>query len=234
MKRIVSIEDLPVIADFVIVSLRRDLANFSTYSPKFNDSYLDVFEGKIAKVKSVIAGKIFTKELSKVTINLKDAVGELRPKLNKIEGYVKMADKSLSTTIVGFGISAVRQPLNRGNVEGVTKTLGDLLHIIENNRNVLSEQGLSDEMVNVLRNAREEIERLNNLQNQIISQRAIAVEENSAVFDDLWKTISETLTAGRSLYKGVDAARIKDYTLTELEKKLKSRASGGKKESTAE
>jgi hypothetical protein len=234
MKRNVSIEDLPVVADFVIVCLKRDLADFSAYSPKFDERYLDVFAGKTATVKSVIAGKIFTKELSKVTINLKDAVSELRPKLNKIEGYVKMAGKSLSTTVAGFGISAVRQTANRGNVEGVTKALGDLLHSIENNRNMLSEQGLSDETVNALRNARDEIERLNNLQNQVISQRAIAVEENAAVFDDLWETISETLTAGRSLYKGIDVARIKDYTLTELKKRTKSRAGSGKKETTAE
>jgi hypothetical protein len=233
MKIDVSIENLPVAADFVSESLQRDLADFSAYSPKFNDDYLIVFKEKIAAVKSVVAGKIFTKELSKATADLKDALGKLRPMLNKIEGYAKMAGKSLTTTVTGFGISAVRQPLNRGNVEGVTKALGDLFHSIENNRNVLSEQGLSDETVNALRNAHEEIGRLNKLQNQIVSRRAIAVEENTAVFGDLWETLSETLTAGRSLYKGVDAARIKDYTLAELKKRMKS-GTGKKMEATGE
>jgi hypothetical protein len=234
MKMNINIEDLPVTADFLTVSLRRDLPAFSAYSHKFDEAYLNALEEKTLVVKSVIAGKIFTKELAKVTINLKDALGELRPALNKIEGYVKMAGKGLTTTVAGFGISAVRQPLNRGNVEGVAKALGDLLHSIENNRNVLLEQGLNDETVDALRNAREEIERLNKLQNKIISQRAIAVEENAAVFANLRETISEILTAGRSLYKGVDAARLKDYTLTELKKRMKSRAGGGTKETTAE
>ncbi|MDR1864786.1 MAG: hypothetical protein LBR08_04355 [Bacteroidales bacterium] len=74
MKIAVDIKDLPVAADFVMESLRRDLSDFSAYSPKFTNGYLNVFGGKTSAVKSVVAGKIHTKELGKVTVDLKNAL----------------------------------------------------------------------------------------------------------------------------------------------------------------
>jgi hypothetical protein len=216
-----STEEIPVVASFVCISLRRDLADFARFSSKFNENYLNIFEEKIKIVNEVVSGKIYTQELVKITSDMRGAMSELRPMLNKVEGYVKMAGKNLTTTVSGFGISEVRKPLNRGNVEKTLKSLGDMFYNIEVNRSILSEQGFNAETENQLREIRDKISRLNQMQNQIISQRAIAVEDNATTFNALWEVVSETLIAGRSLYKGVDAARMKDYTITELKKRVK-------------
>ncbi|MDR0603803.1 MAG: hypothetical protein LBG80_05815 [Bacteroidales bacterium] len=230
MKLPLSIEALSVVASFLKVSLERDMLNFSAYSNKFDNNYLIVLEDKIKAVSEIVSGKIYTQELAKTTSELKDAMSEVRPILNKIEGYVKMSGKKLTTKVSGFGISAVRHPLNRSNVEGVIQTLGDVLHNIEVNRAVLSEQGMNNEIETTLSGIRDKINNLNNLQNQIISQRAIAVEENAAVFDDLCTTIKEILIAGQSLYKGTDKARIKDYTLSNLKKRVHTTSHKDKEE----
>jgi hypothetical protein len=230
MKLPLKIETVPVVGDFLKVSLERDMADFSAYSSKFNNNYVGDLSIKIRAAHDVVSGKIYTKELAKTTSELKDTMLGVRPILNKIEGYVKMSGKQLTTTVSGFGISAVRSSLNKGNAEGLIQTIGDVLHNIDVNRAVLSEQGLNKETEVALHDLRDKITNLNNLQNQIISQRAIAVKENEAIFDDLCTTIKEILTVGQSLYKGVDKARIKDYTLSNLKKRVQYTSHKGDKE----
>ena len=41
-------EELPVICGFVASSLERDLASFETFSPVFNQAYIEGFKTKIA------------------------------------------------------------------------------------------------------------------------------------------------------------------------------------------
>ncbi|MDR2407274.1 MAG: hypothetical protein LBE13_04065 [Bacteroidales bacterium] len=230
MKLPLRIEAVPAVGSFLKVSLERDIQDFLAYSNKFDNNYIVGFDNKIKAAHEVVSGKIYTKELAKTTSELKSTMSEVRPVLNKIEGYVKMSGKQLTTTVSGFGISAARYSLNRGNAEGLIQALGDLLHNIDVNRAVLSEQGLSKEIEVTLSDMREKINSLNTLQNQIISQRAIAVEENAAVFDDLCSTMKEILTAGQSLYKGVDKARMKDYTLSNLKKRVQYTPHKGDKE----
>jgi hypothetical protein len=230
MKLPLKIEEVSVVGGFLKNNVNRDMADFAAYSSKFNDKYLVILDDKIKAVNEVVSGKIYTKELSKTTSELKETMLNLRPVLNKIEGYVKLSGKQLTTTGQGFGIGVVRQQLNRGNAEGVIQALGDVLHNIEVNRAILSEQGLNKEIEITLSDMRNKIVSLNNLQNQIVSQRAISVEANTAVFDDLCTTIKEILTVGQSLYKGVDKARVKDYTLSNLKKRMNTTSTKGNKE----
>jgi hypothetical protein len=40
------------------------------------------------------------------------------------------------------------------------------------------------------------------------------------LFNDLWKTLSPVFETGKALYRGVDEAKLKDYTVTQLVKRI--------------
>ncbi|MDR2139304.1 MAG: hypothetical protein LBP50_07140, partial [Tannerella sp.] len=64
------------------------------------------------------------------------------------------------------------------------------------------------------------IDALNVKQNELESRRNRATEEDIDVFNDLWLALQPVLETGRALYRGVDAAKLKDYTIAQLKKRL--------------
>jgi hypothetical protein len=222
-------EELPVITGFVVDSLERDLNDFSAFSPKFNTAYLGELKSKLLGIELIFTGKKFTAELKKVTSNLNEVVASLRPRLNQIEGYVKLAGSALTTETSGFGVSAVRKPLNRGNVEGILAASNLLLHNIAINEHKLAEQGLSPDTTRAFLRLVTTIDSLNREQNRLAGQRAVEIEMHLEQFNDLWEMLSEVLVVGRSLYKGVDSVRLKDYTMAWLRKRVNAELSGVQK-----
>ncbi len=60
-------EELPVIGNKVLFSFKRDQADFSGYSPKFNSNYATELEGKIQTVFDLTVPKSETVQLKVIT-----------------------------------------------------------------------------------------------------------------------------------------------------------------------
>ncbi|MDR0843669.1 MAG: hypothetical protein LBN71_00470 [Tannerella sp.] len=66
----------------------------------------------------------------------------------------------------------------------------------------------------------EKINALNVKQNELESVRNRLTKESIEIFNDLWKLLQPVFETGKALYRGVDAARLKDYTLSQLLKRI--------------
>jgi hypothetical protein len=63
-------EELPVICRYALPYLKRDLADFATFSPVFNDDYVEKFTAKINLVDELVLPNIEINELKKITKRL--------------------------------------------------------------------------------------------------------------------------------------------------------------------
>lgn len=209
-------EEVPVIAGFILQSFTTDLAVFTDFSPMFDEAYAQKIGAKRTYCLELERSDIKIQRLKMVTEQLLGTERGLRPVLNKLEGYVKLAADGLDVPADSFGVSAVRNAINRGNDEGILSSLQTLQKNIARNLAALEAKGLKPEVAETLATTATEIDRLNNKQNSLMNERNQTTAANVKDYNELWSLITSVCEAARSLFKGVDEAKLKQYTITAL------------------
>jgi hypothetical protein len=217
------IEDLPVIGEFVLNSLRRDIADFNDFSSMFTPDFLKTIEMKINSCKGFISSSGITKELKKVTQDLYYKSNILRLKINMLEGYFKLGANDLDVLVEDVGFKSVRNNITRHNTEGVLSNMQMIMTIVERNQSVLKSKGLKPKMIKNIEEQIHEINELNMIQNEMISKRNRLTEKNIGMFNDLWTSLQPVLKTAKAIYRGVDEAKLKDYTVAQLVKRINAR-----------
>jgi hypothetical protein len=215
-----SISDLPVVGEFLLESMSRDINDFSGYSPMFTTAYSDGVRAKIVTCRGLTRAWTFIKELKTVTDKLYTGINALRVLLNPVEGYVKLAAASLDVAVADVGLKEVRKSIDKGNAETLVVAVADLLSTLRRNLSALQAVGLQESQLDAIEQQTLAINALNVKQNELESERNRVTEQNIDVFNDLWLSLQPILETGKALYRGVDEAKLKDYTLTQLEKRL--------------
>jgi hypothetical protein len=214
------LEDVPTIAAFIIDRLEEDLDDFNAFSTIFNPAYIASVRGKIDICKDLISSSSVAKELKSVTQKISDDSGRLRVKLNALEGYLKLAATELDITVTDVGIKTVRNAITRGNTEGVTANIRQLLAAVKRNSTVLETKGLNPDLLSEIETQTQEIETLNVKQNDLISTRNRLTEKNTETFNDLWKSLQPIMETAKAIYRGVNPTKLKDYTVLQLQKRI--------------
>jgi hypothetical protein len=226
-------EEVPAIAGFVNESLIHDLIQFREYSPEFNDEFVAQFNTKRNYCLELESSDITTKRLKAITTQLVKKEKGLRPLLNKLEGYLNLAGSALDIPAESFGIKAVRDAINKSNDEGVIASMQTVLKNIKRNNTVLLAKGLKQELTDSLSATVTEIDLLNIEQNKLTNERNNATASNIKDYNELWDMLSTVCATARSLYRGVDELKLKEYTVTELLKRVNAEGPNSKGDSEA-
>jgi hypothetical protein len=227
------IEDLPTIARFLLSSYLKDLDDFHNYSPVFTIEYLSPIEVKITICEELISSSVVIKELKTVTIQLYAKSKNLRIKLNALEGYLKLTASELDVTVEDVGLRSVRTNISNGNTEGLILNVQKVLAAVVRNQAVLEAKGMKPELIDEIKNQAQEIKLLNVRQNDLISDRNRMTKLNVELFNDLWDGLQPILKTATAIYRGVDNVKLKDYTISQLLKRINN-VGGTKKTSEAE
>lgn len=215
------VEELPIIGGFIVSNAEKDLADFSSFSPLFTSEYLDGIKKKVSDCQKIMSSSVVTKELKAVTEKLTDTYNNiLRIALNQLEGYLNLAGKELDIATKDFGLKAVRSSIANGNVEGIIANMQKVIVPVKRNEAVLSSKGMSAELTDKLEEITKEINALNLKQNELMSDRSRLTDENLNLFNDLWESLQPILKTGQALYKGIDPVKLKDYTVSQLIKRV--------------
>jgi len=214
------VEELFFIVEFVLQSFDRDVDDFVKYSSMFEGDTQGIVREKLTKCKNVVFSSSVAKQLKAATERLKSTMTGIRKPLNIVEGYLRLAENKLDISIKDMGLSEVRKKINNGNVEGVIISLHNFIESIERNMGVLEEVGMSDDRVRDLRTIVNKLNQINLEQNELIGQRNSLTAENLKMFNDLWSSIQPTIKTGVALYRGTDPIKLKDYTITQLVKRM--------------
>lgn len=217
-------EELPVLCNFAVFSLKRDLANFTAFSPKFKQEYITAFETKIASVSEIIMPKSETLDLKTITARLYTTMDGLIDPINRVTGYLKLAKSKLKITAADFGFADLRKNINAKNAEGVIANLRTVNTNLTKNAALLTEQGLTPELASRFTDASASIAPDNQKQYEIMSRRANIVQNNIGLFNSLYEQLVEILTVGKILYKATDTVKAQEYSFTTLKKKVATAA----------
>jgi len=224
------VEELFFISEFVMQSYKRDIEDFERFSPVFSHELVDVIREKLEKCKGVIFSSVIIKQLKATTEKLEKTLSELRKPLNLLEGYLKLAEKDLDIPVKSMGLHEIRKQISLKNTEGVVICMYKLLTPVERNINALIEVGMNETLLEELRKINQIISSLNVEQDELMSQRNQLTEENMVLFNELWDSFQPILKTAQALYKLDNPVKMKDYTITQLLKKLNKEQGKNKKE----
>jgi hypothetical protein len=214
------IEDMPVIGEFLLNSVKKDMDDFSKFSSIFTPEYLTTVETKINACKDLISSSTITKELKSVTRQTYDKSKGLRVKLNILEGYLKLGSDGLDVAIEDVGLKNVRNDISRSNIEGLIANMQKTLTVVKRNKSLLATKGLKEELITDIETQIVEIRALNTRQNDLISDRNRLTKENISIFNDLWDSLQPIVKTAKAIYRGVDDVKLKDYTIAQLMKRI--------------
>jgi uncharacterized protein YeeX (DUF496 family) len=216
-----SSEELPVIGDFVSLNVKRDLVDFTAFSPKFDSNYVLTFDAEIKTCSELVSSKEETAKSKVITTHMYSTMDSLTGLANNLSIYIKMAKADIPISIADFGIPALRKDVHRRNAEGVLKNLHILNNCILQYKDALTKQGLSDAVISAFAAAAVSIRDDNRKQYELVSNRKELVQNNMELFNGLYAKIIEICQVGKALYKGKDEKKVKDYTFSELMKQVR-------------
>jgi len=216
------IEELPTLAQFSIDSYTRDKTDFMAYKPaKYVPGYVIDLTAKKDAVSAVVNPKQLTAEMALITLRLITNIFLLRPLLDRLEGYVRDAS-GLTVLPKNFGISEVRKKIASDDQEGLDGALNYLEGNITNNMAALTAVGYTAAQEGQLTGLHTQINQDNAAQNAKLSQRALLVQQNMGIINELAKMLKDLWADGKSLYKSSDKVKVKDYTNSQLINRIRA------------
>ncbi|MDR1678275.1 MAG: hypothetical protein LBR81_00655 [Prevotellaceae bacterium] len=212
------VEELPVAGEFLLQSVNRDLSDFKDFSPVFTEEYLRNIEKEVAECREMVNASVLDRELKLATGRLKEKCTGLRVLLNKLEVYLLLSDKELTVTANDFRLKELRYAISKKNVEVVLAVMRRLLLLAKQNIKVLVKKGMTKEVILELQGMHAEINSLNMQQKELLKERSAL--RNRKQFYDLWESLQVLLKTGQAMYKEIDVEKLKDYTMTQLVKRV--------------
>ena len=213
-------EDLPVIAGFAIQSLETDKADFIDYSPVYDGDFIPDAKTKQKECSELVKQEDVLKRQKKVTQEINISLKSLRNDINKTEGYLLLGANQLDISVADFGLADIRLNISKNNVEGVCSDIQSLVVKLKRNEAILTAKGMKTALLDDLTAKGEKLDKLNLNQNDFKNKRSRTASDNIKIFNELWDILNMILDGGRSLYRTTDKVKYKEYTLSQLKKRV--------------
>jgi hypothetical protein len=214
-------EELPIISGFVALSLERDLASFTGYSPVFDQPYLDGYKASITAVQELVAPKSETVELKLINEHTYSVCDGLIDPINHLEGYIQLAGASVPMSATDFGLVKLRKSARTHEVESVLPLLLTIDANITKYYAQLTAKGLTGPLKAKFLDARTALADDKNKRYTLVSSRAALVQNNMGMLNALNAKMVEICDIGKILFKQTDKAKLKDYTFAQLMKQVR-------------
>ncbi len=215
-------EEVPVIAGYVLNSIRVDLADFQNFSSMYSEESITSVEAQKNVCSELIKSSAITGQLKLITQQLNEKANTLRISLNPLEGYLILACKELDIQIADFELKGIRKNIAGGNMEGVIQDVTTLVSNLKRNATALTKVGMKAQMPDDLQAISANISVLNEAQHLKESERSRMLDSNLKEFNKMWEMITMITKSARAMYRGVDNVKLKDYTISNLIKKAKN------------
>ena len=214
-------EELPSICMFSSSNLKRDLVDFSAFSPLFNPDYLAGYNDRIFKVTQLIHPESETLELKIISRRIHETFNGLLDLMNRLSGYIALAKLEQTISQADFGIKYLRKSITSHDAEGVIQALHTIIVNINKYLVELKAQGMPDDLGPLLSGMLTSI--VNDKQKQvgILGNRKSIVQNNVESFNGLYDQLTEILKVGKILYKLTNYSKLREYTFSELIKNVR-------------
>lgn len=215
------LEDVPLIAGYIIDNLRRDLGEFSTFSSSFNENYIHSIEQKRIECLGLMIPDSKKEELRKVGYKLNKCNNDLRLTFNKVDNYIKLAGDCIDFMESGIDLKDVYLKIKNGNVDGFVSSSKKILSVLRANQMGLFAFGMRAEVLDQVESRIRKIDSLNKQRNQLKSEYRKLAQCNIKHFNELWGEVTVILHAAEMLYSNKQL-KLREYSISNLRKRLNS------------
>lgn len=213
-------EELLFICLMAASSLKRDLAEFSAYSPKFSDASLSAFEADVKKAMTAIPPQTEIALRKICTARLYALLDSLIDPVNRLKGYLKFANLELGKSASDFRLTHLRKSIAARNTEGAIKNLHIVIENVENFKDSLIPQGLTEVFISMLLSKAKSIKLEKQTQYELLVSRRNLTQSNLVLFNSLYRQLTEILFTGKILYRTTDPAKFHEYAFSHLKKRV--------------
>ena len=210
---------------FVAFSIQRDKLLFKVYSPKFDEIYLGSFTASIDEATEVVMPRSLELDRKAMTARLYRTLDGLDEPLRDLTGYIKLAKATLPITLADFGFASLHYAIDSRDAEGAFKGLQTLNANIAKFHVELTAQGLSPQLIAGLIASEASIADEQQKQYEIEVTRKSLLKSNIGLLNALYTQLGEILVVGKVLFTGKDSVKLKEYTFSELLKKVHRQSS---------
>lgn len=225
-------QDIPVMIGFLATSLERDKADFISFSPLYADPFLANLRDKQNKCYEIVKAADVLKHQKVVTTQIDTTLNQVRILLNKTEAYLKLSKKNLDIEIDDFGVKATRAGIAKYDIEKTISEGRSLVNNLKRNATTLNTVGLKQTGIDEVATVINDLNTLNEKHNALTNDYSRAADDNNALLNEAWELKKMICSTGRALYKGIDDVKLKEYTLSNLQKRVYNETS--KSETPAE
>lgn len=212
-------QDMLPLADMVMESFKRDQAAFEAENKKYNVTFLNAFISQIEVLDKMEQAEALLTEQKKVTKEINGFIDTLYKPL-KFLG-VSMEDAKLPTKICQETIDSLR----RRDMEASIDHLKSLLQIVNTNLDALTLEGMNPDTPSFLENNLKDIITKSTLQNKLKQKHQLACSTNTGSYSGLYTTyIAPICKLGKVIF--FKDPKIKEYTVSELLKKVHTKGKG--------
>ncbi len=213
-------EELPVLARFLLFSFRRDIAEFTEFSPTFDETYLQLYENRVVQAAEVIEPKSELALQKVITEKIHTTMDNLKDPINRVAAYLDLSQPELKISVDGFGVTELRKGFRAYDVEKTIKSLHTVCTNIATHFTVLNKYGLKQDLLQTLQASYNEIAADKQTVYEMQVNRRTMVQNNLSSFNELYEQMNEIMNIGKVLYKTSNPTRAKEYIFAELCKRI--------------
>jgi hypothetical protein len=215
-------EELVPLARLLREHYTQDEADFVDLLPNvYTKDFLPDYDARLAAADKLVSARVGQGQSAAIGARMAETGAELPALLNRLEARARRAT-GLTVPQKMLGVQAVRAAYKLKDLERVDTAFKQLLRNLNDNAAVLTPTGHTPAETAKLRTLHEALMADSAAQDvsQTSNQRLTAA--NMDTLNHLYAAMKHTLADGKSLYRGVDAAKLKGYTVRELLKRVRN------------
>ena len=198
-----------------------DEADFVDLLPEeYGKAFLTDLDARLQAADTSASGRSAAGRSQLLGQQVRATMEQLPVQLNRLEARVRRAEK-LTVPPKAFGIKAVRDAASAEDAERLELALKTLLQNLDDNAAALAAKGHKAAETAQLRGLREALAEGSTAQDLAQTSQQTVTQANLTVLNHLFRLMRELMADGKSLYRGVDKAKAKNYTLTQLLKRVR-------------
>ena len=195
-------EDYPAIGNILLISLKRDINDFTKEYKTINEEFIKELEEKINSLKDIVSYNVLQSNQKSHTKLLYSKTDILKDKATLLKQYAIKA--GLDTSLIAKNIKNI----NSKNIEGVVQSFRDIIYYYSQNKDKL--KAMPDNFLEDLSEKNNEIEKLNIEQKHLMSTSKGTIQDNKKTYDELY-----------TIYR--KSVKKEEYTMSKILDKLKTK-----------
>ena len=206
-------EDYPAIGNILLISLKRDINDFTKEYKTINEEFIKELKEKINSLKDIVSYNVLQSNQKSHTKLLYSKTDILKDKATLLKQYAIKA--GLDTSLIAKNIKNI----NSKNIEGVVQSFRDIIYYYSQNKDKL--KAMPDNFLEDLSEKNNEIEKLNIEQKHLMSTSKGTIQDNKKTYDELYTMLKEVISIGKIIYR--KSVKKEEYTMSKILDKLKTK-----------